>query len=108
MPQNIKNEVDKLVKEINNASHVKKIYLFGSFAYGSPNDDSDIDLCILTSDTSMRKRDLIKSIRKSIVKVATMPVDILVYDEDDFFQRSVLESTIEHKIANEGVSVYEQ
>ena len=108
MPQDIKNEVDKLVKEINNTHHIKKIYLFGSFAYGSPNENSDIDLCVLTSDTSMRKRDLVKSIRKSIVKVATMPVDILVYDENEFYQRAVLESTIEHKIAGEGVSIYEQ
>ena len=108
MPQDIKNEVDKLVKEINKTPHIKKIYLFGSFAYGSPNENSDIDLCVLTSDTSMRKRDLVKSIRKSIVKVATMPVDILVYYVDEFFQRAVLESTIEYKIAGEGVSIYEQ
>ncbi len=108
MPQDIRNEVNRLVKEIRNTVATKKIYLFGSFAYGTPNNDSDIDLCILARNNGMRKRDLIKYIRKSITSIATMPVDILVYDEEEFFERAILESTIEHKIAHEGVSVYEQ
>ena len=108
MPQDIKNEVDKLVKEINNLTYIEKIYLFGSFAYGNPDVDSDLDLCFITNDNSLRKRDLIKAIRKSITKVAAMPIDILVYDKEEFFKRAALESTIEHKIAYEGVSIYEQ
>jgi predicted nucleotidyltransferase len=29
---------------------LKKIYLFGSYAYGRPHKDSDIDICIVFSD----------------------------------------------------------
>ena len=56
MPQNIKNEVDKLLKEINNLTYIEKIYLFGSFAYGNPDVDSDLDLCFITNDNSLRKK----------------------------------------------------
>ncbi len=86
----------------------KKIYLFGSYAYGKADHNSDLDLCIITNDNNVRKRDLIRSIRKSISKVATKPIDILVYNQEDFLERAKVNSTLEHKITNEGVSVYEQ
>ncbi|HHU69574.1 MAG TPA: nucleotidyltransferase domain-containing protein [Thermoanaerobacterales bacterium] len=104
----IKQEITNLTNKIIEVTPAKKIYLFGSFAYGEPDQDSDIDLCIITKDSSIRKRDLIKSIRKSISKVATMPVDILLFDEEEFSKRAKLCSTIEYKIANEGVSIYGQ
>lgn len=108
MPQDIQSEVGKLIKEVNKLNYIERIYLFGSFAYGNPNRDSDIDLCFITNDNKVRKRELVRDIRKSIARVAEMPVDILVYDKDEFFERAALESTFEHKIAHEGVSVYEQ
>lgn len=107
MALDIKQEITNITNEIISATSAVKIYLFGSFAYGEPDNDSDIDLCIITNDSHIRKRDLTKSIRKSISKVATMPVDILIYDKDEFLKRAKIHSTIEHKIANEGVTIYE-
>lgn len=108
MPINITDEINRIIHEVNNVISVNKIFIFGSYAYGEPSENSDLDFCIITNDTSIRKRELMRSIRKSISKVATMPIDILVYCKDEFSERSMLESTIEHKIASEGVRVYEQ
>jgi predicted nucleotidyltransferase len=62
---------------------VKKIYLFGSYAYGEPDGDSDIDLCVIIDN---RRNDL-----KAYLKIALalfdhkiMPVDLLVYKEKNF------------------------
>lgn len=108
MPQDIKNEIDNIIEEINKVVDVNKIYLFGSYAYGNPDIDSDLDLCILTNDDNTRKRDLIKIIRKAISKTANIPVDTLVYEKNEFNERSIVLSSMEHKIAYEGVSLYEQ
>lgn len=108
MSQSIKNEIEKIVKEINRSVSTNKIYLFGSFSNGTSNDNSDLDLCIITDEVDRRKRDIIRDIRKSISKTYLMPVDILVYYENEFNERANLKSTIEHKISSEGVSVYEQ
>jgi len=35
-----------------------------------------------------------------------MPIDLLIYDNEDFNERSILMTTMEYKIANEGVLVY--
>ena len=34
---------------------IKKVYLFGSYAYGEPNEDSDIDLCVVIGDEYNRR-----------------------------------------------------
>ena len=64
---------------------VEKIILFGSYAYGVPTEDSDLDIIVITTDNYMptsnrEKMDLhhkynllIKKFRKLI------PIDIMVY-----------------------------
>jgi len=108
MPQDVKMEIANILREINGSTNADKIYLFGSYAYGNPNEDSDIDLCIVTTDNETRKIDVIRKVRKAISNVATMPVDIIVYYKDEFLERAKLDCTMEHKIAFEGVSIYEQ
>jgi predicted nucleotidyltransferase len=108
MVEQIDDEISKIVKTINNVTAVNKIVLFGSFAYGNPGIESDIDLCIVTDNNLIRKRDLIKSIRRSITPVTSKAVDLLVYSEEEFNTRVKLETTLEHKIAREGITVYGQ
>ena len=44
MTESIENEIIKRLKEI----HPYKVILFGSYAYGNSNNDSDIDLYVVT------------------------------------------------------------
>jgi len=39
--------IRQLVLESIDNTIINKIYLFGSYAYGNPNEDSDIDLCVV-------------------------------------------------------------
>jgi predicted nucleotidyltransferase len=61
----------------------KKIYLFGSYAYGRPNQDSDIDLCIVFADGSDDNEAYMK-IAKALYLKKIIPLDMLVYHEDEF------------------------
>jgi len=49
--EKIKLEIIERLKPLNPS----KIILFGSYAYGTPNTDSDIDLYIVTNDDFMPK-----------------------------------------------------
>ncbi|MCG8515259.1 MAG: hypothetical protein MI740_14055 [Halanaerobiales bacterium] len=53
-----------------------------------------------------RKLDLIRKVRKAIITLTSKPLDILVYDQNDFYDRANLASTLEYRIKNEGVKVY--
>ncbi len=50
MDKMIENEISSLITKIVEVVHVHKIILFGSYAQGTSNQDSDIDLCILTDE----------------------------------------------------------
>ncbi len=47
LTESVKNEIIDNLRPINPA----KVILFGSFAYGTPNQDSDIDLYVVTKET---------------------------------------------------------
>lgn len=102
----INNEIQNIIKRIDSIYKINEIYLFGSYAYGTPTKDSDIDLCIITEDNNISIRDMLKNIRKSTVDIVNKPLDILIYTKKQFKERSINESTIEYIISNKGVKVY--
>lgn len=69
MPVNVKIELDNIIKEINKTSKITAAYLFGSYAYGNPNENSDLDICIVTDDRAKRKIEIMKTLRKTIAGV---------------------------------------
>ena len=85
---------------------VKKIILFGSYAYGVSDKDSDIDLCIIANIKDKRKLDIIRDIRRETISFVSYPLDILVYNEKEFNERAKLSNTLEYKIMNEGKKIY--
>ena len=85
---------------------VEAIYLFGSYAYGTQNKDSDVDLYVVFKDEmAMRELDAIDAIRMAIFPIGKKPVDILGLKQNRFDQRKVF-ATLERKIAREGVKLY--
>ena len=76
--QPITEELIQETKErIVSAVHPDKIIIFGSYAYGKPTKDSDLDLLvIMPSDEPMHKRVL--PIRK-LLRDFHVPKDIIVY-----------------------------
>jgi predicted nucleotidyltransferase len=108
MVQGINNmEINNIVSRIIQNFPAKEIFLFGSYAYGKPQADSDIDLCIITNQDG-RKIDLLRQARRVISPVANKAVDILIYNENEFYTRANLNTTFEFQIKNEGIKLYEK
>lgn len=105
--ENVKKQLDDLVQHIQSEVLVKEIIVFGSRARGEAGKDSDIDLCIITDQMDERRIDIIRKIRKAIAPVTSIPVDILVYSENEFDERGHHPSTFEYQIKNEGIAVHE-
>jgi predicted nucleotidyltransferase len=72
-------DIEKLKKQIVEdlkPLNPKKIILFGSYAYGEPNENSDIDIFILKDDYENRLQE-IKKARKLLVDI-DMAKDIIL------------------------------
>jgi len=104
MNSRIKEEIKNIVIKITEKNSVVKIILFGSYAYGSPNENSDIDLCVISKLTK-RKIEVMQDLRKSL-RGSLLPIDILVYDKTEFEDRANSKTSMEHIIEQKGIVLY--
>ena len=84
----------------------EQVILFGSYAYGEPGPDSDVDLLVVktieqspTADaTSIRRA--VRPLRHS---VANLPLDIMVREPRDFRERVDRGAAVHAEIASKGL-----
>ena len=106
MNEAIQAEVDKLKELIINAIPVEQIYLFGSYAYGTPHKDSDLDFyVVIKDDVPMRELDAGLQIRLAIDRKKSMPVDIIAKKKSNFTSR-LDDITLERKVTRDGIRIY--
>ncbi|MCL2067626.1 MAG: nucleotidyltransferase domain-containing protein [Treponema sp.] len=102
----LRQNLDVIAKIIAETVPVESIYLFGSYAYGTPNKDSDLDLYIVFKDElPMRELEAITAVSMAIYPVKKMPMDILGLKQNRFHIRKMY-ATLERKIVREGIKLY--
>jgi len=87
----------------------EKIILFGSYAYGTPSDDSDVDFFVVKNVKSEDIRDLRLRIRghlRDIIYNQKVPVDLLLDSQEHINERIKLGDSIYEEIMNKGKTVY--
>jgi len=103
----VSDEIVRIKDTIVNAVPIEKLYLFGSFANGTPNESSDYDFYMVVPNDGVRPIDAIGDAHLAMRGMKTKPVDILAGTVEIFDRRS-RQLTIERKIAREGVVLYER
>ena len=102
----LQTELDTLKEIILRTVPVEQIWLFGSYAYGTPHKDSDIDLyVVLKDDVQIRLIDASISIRIAIGRKKTMPVDIVTNTLGKYCERLKF-PTLERTISQKGIKIY--
>ena len=86
----------------------EKIILFGSHAYGIPRESSDYDFFVVLKDNTEKPILVLQKIYRSLARRPMTPrVDVLANFKSRFEWRSS-QPTIERRIANDGVILYER
>lgn len=82
--------------------HPEKIILFGSYAYGQPHDDSDVDLILIkrTKEPFLDRMVKIQSLLRT-----TTPVDAFVFTPEEF-ERAKDSSLVVHEAVERGKVIY--
>lgn len=101
------HELENIKQLILNTVEADAIYLFGSYAYGTPTEDSDFDIYIVIPDGGIRPIEAMQIIGSAIYKEQKKPIDILVRRAGDFHQRKLL-PTIERTVVRDGVMLHGQ
>jgi predicted nucleotidyltransferase len=81
--EEIKSKIIKKLKLLN----PEKIILFGSYAYGNPTNESDLDICVVQKEYKSRWEEKAKI--RELLKDIKMPKDILVpyLEEYEFYKK---------------------
>jgi len=96
--------IRSLILKSVNKDTLKKIYLFGSYAYGNPTEESDIDICVII-ENNMNRKDVFMDISLNLIKNKIIEFDLLVYREEIFYDIRNLDS-VENTIIKKGILLY--
>jgi predicted nucleotidyltransferase len=98
----LKEAVRRIIDNFN----PEKIILFGSYAYGQPTADSDLDLMvIMNTDEKPHKRAV--PLRKALKGIG-IPKDIIVKTPEEFESFKDIVGTIIYPAAHRGRLLYER
>jgi len=85
----IKNELEILKDIIVKIVPTEQIYLFGSYAYGTPRENSDLDVYIVIKDNApKRELDYIDDVNEARYKKVHKAVDVLALKKTDLTTES--------------------
>lgn len=109
VPILLQNELEGLLREVvarlRDALAPAAIYLYGSYAYGTPQSHSDLDLLVIVgeSDCTPFERDAAAYRALSGLGV---PKDVQVYTRGEFEQRAGLPVSFERTVKTKGRLLY--
>ena len=103
--------IHEIVKRIKSKFDVKDIILFGSLAYGTPDENSDIDLIVILNEKGISKSFSERIKRK--IKISRLisdikddvPVDLLVFTADEWNYSVMQDSCFINEVNTRGVRV---
>ena len=109
-----KTRLPELLQEV--AVSIKKVHpestiiLFGSYARGEQNEESDLDICVLVPELTDRRIDMNVEIRGLISDICynnDLSFDTKLYTYNEFEQEAQYKSTLQYVIKTEGMTLSE-
>lgn len=83
----------------------EQVWLFGSYAWGEPTEDSDLDLLVLVQESADASIQQVRQARRCLRSI-DMAKDVVMQTRADFERYRDVPSSLACKIAREGRLVY--
>lgn len=98
------NEIRAFARRIAEEFKPKRIILFGSYAYGKPTEDSDVDLLVIFSGRGSKAD---KSLEIRLRLSEPFPMDLLTRSTGEVVQRLKWNDWFLHEVMEKGKVLYE-
>jgi predicted nucleotidyltransferase len=104
----LSDELETRIREALAPLHPEAVILFGSHAWGSPTEDSDIDLYVVTQDDFMpatwrEKRDVVRAVSNCLLDLRMRySIDLLVHTKPMHRKFVEIDSSFARQIMKEG------
>ena len=104
MSEELQKKLDEAVKLLVEACHPERIILFGSYARGTHDEGSDIDLMVIEKDVASKADEIVRLCR--VLSPLRLPVDVIVVDAETFRAMSQSPGSIHYEASTDGKTLY--
>lgn len=104
--RNVREDILSMVEKIRREYQPKKIILFGSYAYGKPTDDSDVDLLVVTTRTFSPEETY--KIRREFLREFSITVQLFCVRDEEFVETKDVIGGITYPASKYGKILYEK
>jgi len=105
MDDRIQSQIDLIRDSVLRVVPAEAIYLFGSHAYSTPGNESDLDIYVVVPDNTANLTERYADIRGLLCEKKTIPLDLLI-GRSSVFNRRKNAPTLERVIAEKGTVLY--
>ena len=108
--ENITKVLNQIVERLNGNLDISEVILFGSYAWGTPEGDSDIDLLVVSNKRGFCRtyKERIKQRLqvKGFLRDLNVPVDLFVYTIDEWNKLLESKAFFFKQIDEQGIRLY--
>ena len=97
--------LEQAVERLKSEFQPEEIYLFGSHAWGTPDEDSDVDLMVIVPNSDERPIRRMQRAQKCLGRLA-MPADVLVRTRGEVNRYKHLRASLFHQVLHQGRKLY--
>ena len=97
--------LNETVERLKTEFQPEEIYLFGSHAWGTPDEDSDIDLMVIVPNSDERPIRRDQRAQRCLGRLA-VPADVLVRTRGEVNRYKHLRASLFHQVLSQGRKLY--
>ena len=98
------SRIKSIIAMIKGVAKTDDVYVFGSYASGKATENSDLDIAVITDDTSIEEETSL-TIRTRMIDMGYVPLDIVFLDRQKFRQRSRFAGNLYYEVATKGKKI---
>ena len=83
----------------------EKVFLFGSYAWGTPHPDSDLDLFVIVTSSDQPGYRRARAVYRCLRGIA-IPIDVVVQTHDEVARSSRVATSLTRKVLEQGKLLY--
>lgn len=99
--------LQEMTRRLVNEFDPEQVILFGSYAWGKPNQDSDVDLMVIVSESDETEyQRMVRGLHALRDKI--VPTDVFIKTRAEFDRYKEVYASLECLIAEQGIVLYDQ